>query len=632
MLLTPRAVFRYDAQASRPYRSILPLRRSHFYMTTPNLRNIAIIAHVDHGKTTLVDALLRQSEAFRVKADTTGLIMDSNELEKERGITIFSKNAAVQYHGTKINIVDTPGHADFGGEVERIMSMVNGALLLVDAKDGPMPQTKFVLKKALDAGHRIIVVINKVDLPEARPDWVLNQTFDLFVELGATDEQADFPVIYASAVQGKAGRESDLAAMANVEPLFDTILTHIPAPVVTDGPLQMLAVNVAYDNYKGHIAIGPLVAGTLEVNQPVIRIMRDGTQLPSKITAIMTFDGLARVEVPSVTAGDIVAVAGIENIKIGETVADATNPKQLPPITIDEPTVKMRFSVNTSPFSGKEGQFSTARQLKERLEREVLNDVALKVEQNEASDSAFTVSGRGELHLSILIEKMRREGYELQVGKPEVIVKKEDGKTLEPFEEVYIECPEASVGSVIEQMGRRKGEMVNMHVDRGTAHLHFLVSTRGLIGYRTEFLTDTRGEGILNSLFHGYKPHLGEINAAPHGSLVAFETGTSNFYGLVNAQERGQLFIGGGVPVYAGMIVGKNSKAGDLEVNICKSKKLSNMRSKGEGEALHFDEPLTLSLEESIEYLGDDELLEVTPKNLRLRKAALNKLERKRAG
>jgi len=594
-----------------------------------NIRNIAIIAHVDHGKTTLVDALLRQSEDFAIKQETRGLIMDSNELEQERGITIFSKNASIKYKDFKINIVDTPGHADFGGEVERIMSMVQGVLLLIDAKDGPMPQTKFVLKKALEAGHRVIVVINKVDLADARPHWVLNRTFDLFVELGATSSQAEFPVLYASALKGKAGLEPNLQNMENVLPLFDTIIKEIPGPRITTSKTQMLVANISYDNYKGQIAVGFLAAGTLKKNQQVMRIKTDGTNVPAKITRVMTFDGLNQVEVDEVEAGDIIALAGIEGVRIGETIADFENPVPLPPLHIDEPTVKMNFSVNTSPFAGQEGEYSTARYLKERLEQELLNDVALRVEPSRDSDSSFIVSGRGEFHLAILVEKMRREGYEFQVGKPEVIFKQ--GQTLEPFEDMYIECPEQFSGTVIEKIGSRKGEMLDMKVDRGVAFLHFLVSTRGLIGYRSEFLTDTKGEGIFNTLFHGYKPFLGDIKPRNHGSLVAYETGLSNTYGLLNAQERGQLFIGPGIPVYEGMIVGKNAKPQDLEVNVCKTKQLSNMRSKGEGVSEHFDTPLTLSLEECIEYLGDDELLEVTPKNLRLRKAVLTALDRKRS-
>ncbi len=598
-----------------------------------NIRNIAIIAHVDHGKTTLVDALLRQSEDFSTKQEASELIMDSNELERERGITIFSKNAAIKYKDFKINIVDTPGHADFGGEVERIMSMVQGVLLLVDAKDGPMPQTKFVLKKALEAGHKVIVVINKIDLPQARAEWVLNQTFDLFVELGASSQQAEFPVLYASALSGKAGFEPNLESMKDVQPLFETIIKEIPGPQIAQGATQMLVVNVSYDNFKGQIAVGFLKAGSLKKNQQVMRIQTNGEMAPSKVTAIMTFDGLNRREVEEIQAGDIVAVSGIEGIRIGETIADYENPVALPPILIDEPTVKMNFSVNTSPFAGQEGQYSTARYLKERLEQELLNDVALRVDPSEgSSDSSFVVSGRGEFHLAILVEKMRREGYEFQVGKPEVIFKEKDGVKTEPFEDMYVECPEQYVGTVIEKMGGRKGEMVDMRQDRGVAHLHFLVSTRGLIGYRSEFLTDTKGEGIFNVLLHGYQLSLGPIKLQSHGSLVAHETGLSNSYGLLNAQNRGQLFIGHGVPVYEGMIVGKNAKPQDLVVNICKEKKLSNMRSRGEGVSEHFDTPLVLSLEDSIEYLGDDELLEVTPKNLRLRKAILTALERKRAG
>ncbi|MEO6077825.1 MAG: translational GTPase TypA [Candidatus Andersenbacteria bacterium] len=594
------------------------------------IRNVAIIAHVDHGKTTLVDALLRQSEEFKSKEDTSNLIMDSNELERERGITIFSKNAAVQYKGYKINIIDTPGHADFGGEVERIMSMANGVLLLVDAKDGPMPQTKFVLKKALEAGHRVVVVINKIDVPESRVGWVLDQTFGLFVDLGATDEQCDFPVLYASAINGKAGKEADLSKMTDITPIFDAIIEHIPAPEVSDAPMQLLVVNAIYDKYKGQIAIGPLKSGSIKKLQKVMRITREGEHMPSEISTVMTFDGLGRKEVDEVFAGDIVAVAGIEGIKIGETIADITNPVALPVIHIDEPTVKMAFSVNTSPFAGQEGEFSTARHIKARLELETLSDVALKVEISEGTDSMFTVFGRGELHLSILIEKMLREGYEFQVGRPQVIFHEKDGKKEEPFEDVYFECPEVAAGGVIEKMGKRKGEMKDMRVEGNTAHMHFLVSTRGLIGYRAEYLTDTRGEGIINSIFHGYLPYIGEIATSHHGSLIAHEDGVSTTYGLVGAQGRGKLFIGPQVKVYEGMIVGQHIRAEDLDVNICKEKQLTNMRSAGEGVSEAYHTPVSMSLEESIEYLGDDELLEVTPKNLRLRKMHLKKQLRKR--
>ncbi len=600
-------------------------------MDAKNIRNIAIIAHVDHGKTTLVDALLRQSEGFGVKEEQTGLLMDSNELERERGITIFSKNAAIQYKGCKINIVDTPGHADFGGEVERIMFMVQGALLLVDAKDGPMPQTKFVLKKALEAGHRIIVVINKIDIPSARPEWVLNRTFDLFVELGATEKQADFPVLYSSATQGKAGLSADLGSLKNIEPLFEAIVKQIPAPPVQEGAAQMLVVNLSHDAYKGQVAVGPLVRGNLKAGQQVALMRHDGSLAPFKITSVSVFKGMERVEVESVVAGDIITLTGMTGAKIGETIADAEHPEALPFVKIEEPTVQMLFGVNTSPFSGQEGEYSTARNLKDRLDREILADVALRVEPLGGTDSSFIVSGRGELHLAILIEKMRREGFELQVGKPKVILKEVNGAKLEPFENVYIECPESFSGTVIEKMGSRKGILEDMKTEQGVTFLSFLVPTRGLIGYRTEFVADTKGQGIMNTLFHGYKPFVGEIKTIQHGSLVAYESGTSNSYGLLNAQNRGQLFLGHGVEVYEGMIVGKNAKPEDLEVNVCKTKQLSNMRSKGEGVSEHFDTPLTLTLEESIEYLGDDELLEVTPKSLRLRKMVLGKLERKRS-
>lgn len=599
-------------------------------MSVP-LRNVAIIAHVDHGKTTLVDALLKQSEAFSIKDQGGNLIMDSNEIERERGITIFSKNASVKYKGYKINIIDTPGHADFGGEVERIMSMVNGVLLLVDAKDGPMPQTKFVLKKALEAGHTVIVVINKIDVPEARVQWVLDQTFGLFIDLGATDQQADFPVLYASAINGKAGTGTDLSAMENITPVFDAIIKYISAPDVSDAPMQMHVVNVVYDSYKGQIAIGPLKSGSIKKLQKVMRITTSGEKIASEVSSVMTFDGLSRLEVTEVDAGDIVAIAGIEPIKIGETIADFDQPVALPIIHIDEPTVKMNFSVNTSPFAGTEGEFSTARHIKSRLERELLSDVALKLEYAQGSDSMFTVFGRGELHLSILIEKMLREGFEFQVGKPQVIIIEKEGKKMEPFEDVYLECPEVATGTVIEKLSKRKGEMKDMRVENGTAHMHFLVSTRGLIGYRSAFLTDTRGEGIINSIFHGYLPYLGDLTIDHHGSLIAHETGVSTTYGLVGAQGRGKLFIGPQVQVYEGMIVGQHSRAEDLEVNICREKQLTNMRTAGEGVSEHFNVPVQMSLEECIEYLGDDELLEVTPKSLRMRKMFLKKSERKRA-
>ena len=594
------------------------------------LRNIAIIAHVDHGKTTLVDSLLKQSETFKEKGLEGDTIMDSNPLERERGITIFSKNAAVVYGGVKINIVDTPVHADFGGEVERIMKLVDGCLLLVDAKEGPMPQTRFVLKKALDAGHRIILVINKIDKPEARPDWVLDQTFDLFVSLGATDEQTDFPVIYASAKQAKAGFEPDLAAMTDIKPLFETIIKEIPAPKVdAEGPLQVSVANVSYDNYKGKIGIGRVRRGVFKPGS-VAWINREGVVSPAKISSLMIFDGMGRTEVAEAPAGEIVAFSGIEGVNIGETVADINHPEALPVLKIEEPTVKMTFGVNTSPMGGQEGQYTTSRNIKERLERELQNDVALRVDSSESTDG-FEVSGRGELHLAILIEKMRREGYELQVSRPQVIFKTIDGTKQEPFEEVSIEVPENMSGTVIEKLGKRKGEMKDMRSENGTAYMEFEIPTRGLIGYRNEFVMDTRGQGILNALFIGYSPYIGEIGNMNHGSLIAHETGESNSYGLKMAQERGQLFIGPGVPVYEGQVIGQNAKPEDLVVNVCKEKKLSNMRSKGDGVALALDVPRHMGLEEALEYIGDDELVEVTPKSIRIRKTLLKDYQRKRA-
>jgi GTP-binding protein len=598
-----------------------------------NIRNIAIIAHVDHGKTTLVDALLKQSADFKLKTGAdSDLIMDSNELERERGITIFSKNAAVRYKDVKINIVDTPGHADFGGEVERIMRMVDGALLLVDAKEGPMPQTKFVLKKAIQAGHRIIVVINKIDKPGARPNWALDRTFDLFFELGASNEQAEFPIIYASGVQGKASLENNLEAMKNVEPLFDVIVKEVPPPKADlTAPLQMLTVNLAYDNYKGKIAIGRLYAGTLRKNEPIVHINRAGVAEKATLSSVMTFDGLGRVDVDEVHAGDIVAIAGIDDISIGETITDPEHPVPLPIIEIEEPTVKMTFGINTSPFAGREGEYGTSNNIRDRLMKEIETDVALRVEDAAGARDRWVVSGRGELHLAILIEKMRREGYEFQVSRPQVIFKEKDKKKLEPIERLSVEVPEQYTGTVIEHMGGRKGTMVEMRVENGTAFMEFLVPTRGLIGFRNQFLTDTRGLGIMNTIFEDFEEYKGDFAANPHGSLVAHETGTTRTYGLIAAEERGGLFVGPGVEVYKGQIVGQNAKEQDIRVNVCKEKQLSNMRSKNDGASEFLKVPRTLTLEDAIEYIGDDELVEVTPKSVRLRKVWLDEGDEARA-
>lgn len=597
-----------------------------------DIRNIAIIAHVDHGKTTLVDSLLKQSENFKLKSDAPQeLIMDSNELERERGITIFSKNAAVQYKGVKINIVDTPGHADFGGEVERIMRMVDGAILLIDAKEGPMPQTKFVLKKAIQAGHKIIVVVNKIDKTDARPEWAMNQTYELFFELGASETQIEFPVVYASARQGKAGLKSDLDSMENIEPLFETIVNYIKPPQENSSlPLQMLTVNLIYDNYKGKVAVGRLYSGVLKKGATVAHITRAGEIKRGQLSSVMLFSGLNRVDVDSARAGDIVAVAGIPDISIGETIADVENPVALPVIKIDEPTIKMTFGVNTSPFMGKEGDKITSRNLRERLEKELETDVALSVKQTESADR-WVVAGRGELHLSIFIEKMRREGYELEVSKPQVIFKEEDGKTLEPIELLTVEVPQDFAGNVIELVGKRLGVMQDMRVDDETTIMEFMIPTRGLIGIRGEFLTLTKGLGIMNSLFSDYEEYKGELKAEEHGSIVASDTGTSNSYGLITAQGRGQLFIGPGIPVYEGMVAGENAKAEDVKVNICKTKELTNFRSRNEGVQEKLDVPFDLTLEYALSYIGDDEFVEVTPKSVRIRKTYLTELQRKRA-
>ncbi|PWB38222.1 MAG: translational GTPase TypA [Parcubacteria group bacterium] len=594
------------------------------------IRNIAIIAHVDHGKTTLVDALLKQSNTFRDAEAQGTTILDSNELERERGITIFSKNASIEWQGVKINIVDTPGHADFGGEVERIMNLVDACLLLVDAKEGPMPQTKFVLKKAIDAGHKIIVIINKVDRSDARPEWVLNHTFDLFIELGASDEQANFPVLYASALHGVAGLESDFHKMKDVHPLLDLIVKEAPAPTGDPNlPLQLAVVNVQYDNYKGKVAVGRIINGQISDGQTVAHIDHAGVIKNTKITALLTFHGLEKIPAADAQAGEIVVVAGIDDVKIGDTIADTQNPIALPPMKVEEPTVKMTFGVNTSPFSGKEGKYSTSRNLDERLMRELQNDVALKVER--AGEGSFVVSGRGELHLAILIEKMRREDYELQVSRPQVIFKEINGDKHEPFELVSIECPEVFTGIVIEKMGKRKGEMKDMRVENSIAYLDFEIPTRGLIGYRNEFITDTKGQGIVNSLLLGYKPYGGDIGSVAHGSMVSMEAGISMSYALTNLQERGSLFIAPGINVYEGMIVGENARPEDMDVNPCKAKRLSNMRSKGDGAAEQLDTPRDMGLENALEYIGDDELVEVTPKNIRVRKEILTTHLRKRA-
>ena len=595
------------------------------------LRNVAIIAHVDHGKTTLVDALLKQSASFKLKTDAPGeLIMDSNELERERGITIFSKNASVKYGDIKINIVDTPGHADFGGEVERIMRMVDGVLLLIDAQEGPMPQTKFVLRKAIQAGHKIIVIISKVDKPDARPEWTLNSTYDLFFELGANEQQIEFPVIYAVASKGKAGLTKDINAMENIKPIFDAIVKYIPAPAAdSEKPLQMLTVNLVYDNYKGRVAVGRLYSGVLKKGMAVAHINRAGEIKKTQLNSIMLFDGLNRVDVEKAEAGDIVAVAGIPDITIGETIADIDNPVALPIIEIDEPTIKMIFGVNTSPFKGKEGEYTTSRNLKERLEHELETDVALSVKPTEFADR-WVVSGRGELHLAILIEKMRREGYELEASKPQVVFKEKDGKKMEPMELTSIEAPEEYSGVVIQMLGSRLGVMKDMKLDKKNVKMDFAIPTRGLIGIRDKFLTATKGTGIMNSIFLGYEEYKGDLNAMNHGSIVATEAGTTNNYGLVTAQGRGKLFLSAGVSVYEGMVVGENAKAGDVFVHVCRERQLTNFRAKNDGLQEQLETPINLSLEDALDYIGDDELLEVTPKSLRIRKMFLTDIERKR--
>jgi GTP-binding protein len=600
------------------------------------LRNIAIIAHVDHGKTTLVDGLLRQARVFRENQQVVERVMDSNDLERERGITILAKNTAIEIwdaainRQVKINIVDTPGHADFGGEVERVMNMVDGVLLLVDAAEGPMPQTRFVLKKALEMGHRAIVVINKVDRKDAEPSRVLNQTFDLFIELGASDEQADFPVIYANAITAQAGLTPDLGP--NLQPLFQAILRHIPAPMVDlDAPLQMLVTTLGYDEYRGVTAVGRVFAGKMTLGQPLARITVDGQVLPERARYLYVHQGLKRVEVQEVLAGEIVAMAGLEGIAIGETLADPDNPVSLPPIKVEEPTVRMTFGVNTSPFSGREGRWNTSRRLRERLFDELRSNVALRVAEMDTADS-FLVSGRGELHLAILIETMRREGYEFQVSRPEVILREgADGEILEPFEEVYIETSQETVGVVVEMLGGRRGQMLDMQDTlENTVRLKYLVPTRGLLGFRYQFLTATRGAGTLHTIFYDYLTMVGPMSGREAGSIISWEPGETTTYGLKNAEERGILFLEPGVPVYEGMVVGEHQRPGDLTINVCKKKHMTNVRAaRGEME-IRLTPPRQMSLDEAIEYLADDELLEVTPQNYRIRKRVLDSHERGR--
>ena len=599
-----------------------------------DLRNIAIIAHVDHGKTTLVDGLLRQSHTFRDNQHIEDRVMDSNDLERERGITILAKNTAITMpdpvtgENVKINIVDTPGHADFGGEVERVMNMVDGVLLLVDAAEGPMPQTRFVLKKALQMGHKCIVVINKVDRRDAEPARVLNDTFDLFIELGATEQQADFPVVYAVATTQRAGLTPELGP--DLSPLFDAVLRHIPAPKVDpEAPLQLLVTALGYDDYRGVTAVGRVHAGRIKAGQKLARLTVDGKNLPESARYLYTFQGLKKIEVDEGLAGDIVTLAGLEGIAIGETLADPLNPIALPTIKVEEPTVRMMFGVNTSPFTGREGKWSTSRKLRERLMDELRTNVALRVEETESAEN-FLVSGRGELHLGILIETMRREGYEFQVSRPEVIFHKaDDGAMLEPFEEVHVETSNDTVGVVVEMLGIRRGKMMEMHDSgQGTTRMVYIVPTRGLLGFRYQFLTSTRGNGVMHTIFHGYDEMAGPMNTRSTGSIVAMETGTATSFALENAEQRGVLFVGPGVDVYEGMVIGENARGADLPINVCKKKHLTNMRSSRGDMEIRLTPPRQMSLDEAIEYLADDELLEVTPENFRIRKRILNTDER----
>jgi len=593
-------------------------------MKNVNLRNIAIIAHVDHGKTTLVDAMLKQSGTFRENQEVKERVMDSNDLERERGITIFSKNASFYWREAKINIVDTPGHADFGGEVERILRMVNGVLLIVDAFEGPMPQTRFVLRKAMELNLVPIVVINKIDRPNARPAEVLNEIYDLFIEMGASDDQIDFPVIYTSARSGVSGFSvEDLED--DLEPLFSTILEHIPAPSVEyNAPLQLLVTNLNYDNYVGKIVIGLINRGKIEEGEIVSLIKRDKKKILYKVLKLYLFEGLERKEVNKAESGEIVAIAGISDANIGETIACKEKPEALSKIKIDEPTLTMDFIVNNSPFAGKEGKFITSRNLRERLFKEVETNVSLKVEETESTDT-FHVSGRGELHLSILIENMRREGYEFQVSKPKVIFRNIDGEKCEPIEQMTCDTPKDTMGVVMEICGKRKAKLINMiDFSDDQLRLEFEIPARGLIGFRDEFLTGTKGKGIMHHLFLNYQPYRGYIPHRSRGVLIVFESGATSTYGLYNAQARGTLFVNSATEVYQGMIIGENRRAGDMEVNVAKKKHVTNMRASGSDEALRLEKPRQFSLEQALDYIQEDELLEITPSNIRLRKKLLN--------
>jgi len=599
------------------------------------IRNIAIIAHVDHGKTTLVDCLLKQSGTFRANEAVSGTerIMDSSDLEKERGITILAKNTSIRYHGTKVNIVDTPGHSDFGGEVERVLKMVDAVLLVVDAAEGTMPQTRFVLRKAFELGLKPIVVVNKIDRPDARPHQVIDEVFDLMVDLGATDEQLDFPIVYTSAKYGFARREVDHTE-TDVRPLLDAILVEVPEPGGNPAaPLQILVASLDYDNYLGRLLIGRIVNGTVKPGQQVSVCKLDGTVTKAKVAKVMAFEGLRRVEVEEAHAGDLIVISGIDEVTIGETLADLENPVALAPINVDEPTVSMMFRVNDSPFAGREGKYVTSRNIGERLQKELRTNVAMRVEETDSPD-AFRVSGRGELHLAITVETMRREGFEFALSRPQVILKEIDGRSCEPIEHLVIDVPETAMGTVIEKLGQRKAEMTNMtNHGSGRVRIDFHIPTRGLFGYRNEFLTDTKGEGVLYHVFHGYEPYKGDIPHRSVGSLVCFETGDTTQYGLYGVQERGTLFIGSQTPVYAGMICGQSNRPGDIVVNVCKAKHVTNIRNSGGAEdSLRLVSMHTLTLEECLEFIDDDELLEVTPKSLRMRKRELHHDARMRAG